>query len=174
MQSLTSKKQWLNYNQKLKVKEVNMMKLMRWEPFKEVLPLRDQIDRLFHETFFRPSISEVHGEIWSWVPAVDIYEDSERLLIKAELPEMDLKDIDLKIENNTLTIKGERKLEGEDKKENYQRVERVYGSFCRNFSLPLTVEVDKVKATYDRGVLKIDLPKKEEIKPKAIPIEVKS
>lgn len=150
------------------------MKLTRWEPFKEVLSLRDEIDRLFNETFFRPSITEVRGEIRDWVPMVDIYEDPERLLIKAELPEMNMKDIDLRIDNNKLTIKGERKLENEDKKENYQRIERVYGSFYRTFSLPSSVDVDKVKATYDKGVLRIDLPKREEVKPKAIPIEIKS
>lgn len=150
------------------------MKIARWEPFKEVMTLRDQIDRLFNEAFFRPSLTKAHGEIWDWIPAVDVYEDAEKILIKAELPEMDLKDIDLKIENGTLTIKGERKLEAEEKKENYQRIERVYGGFYRTFSLPSSVEVEKVKATYDRGVLRIDLPKKEEVRPKAIPIEIKS
>jgi len=150
------------------------MKLTRWEPFKEVLSLRDEIDRLFSEAFFRPSITEVRGELRDWVPMVDIFEDSDHLLIKAELPEMDMKDIDLRIDNNTLTIKGERKLESEDKKENYQRIERVYGSFYRTFSLPSSVDVEKVKATYDKGVLRIDLPKREEVKPRAIPIEVKS
>lgn len=149
------------------------MRLTKWEPFREVISLRDQIDRLFNEVF-RSSVSDIRKEIGEWAPAVDIYEDSERLLIKAELPEMDLKDIDLRIEDDTLTIKGERRLEAEEKKGNYQRIERVYGGFYRTFSLPSSVEVDKVKATYEKGILRIDLPKKEEVKPKTIPIEIKS
>jgi len=146
------------------------MTLVRWDPFKELLRMEDRMNRLFGD-ILRPELREreVVGE---WLPPVDIYEDAEGVVIKAELPEMDMKDIDVKIEDNTLRIRGERKLEKEDKKDNYHRIERYYGSFSRSFTLPSTVDQEKVKATYDRGILRITLPKKEETKPRKIKIEV--
>lgn len=147
------------------------MTLVKWDPFKEMLRMEERMNRLFGDNFLRPTLGEreVTGE---WLPAVDIYEDAEGVVIKAELPEMDMKDIDVKIEDNTLRIRGERKLEREDKKDNYHRIERYYGSFSRSFALPSAVDQEKVKAAYDRGVLRITLPKKEEIKPRKIKIEV--
>lgn len=147
------------------------MTLVKWDPFKELLRMEERMDRLFGDNFLRPTLGEreITGE---WLPPVDIYEDAEGVVIKAELPEMDMKDIDVKIEDNTLRIRGERKLEREDKKDNYHRIERYYGSFSRSFTLPSTVDQEKVKATYDRGVLRIALPKKEETKPRKIKIEV--
>lgn len=147
------------------------MPIVKWDPFKELVSMQDRMNRLFGDYFMKPTVGEreMTGE---WLPAVDIYEDADGVVIKAELPEMDMKDIDVKIEDNTLRIRGERKMEKEEKRENYQRMERYYGSFSRIFSLPSTVDQENVKATYDRGVLKITLTKKEETKPKKINIEV--
>lgn len=147
------------------------MTLVKWDPFRELVRMEERMNRLFGDNFLRPTLGEreITGE---WLPPVDIYEDAEWVVIKAELPEMDMKDIDVKIEDNTLRIRGERKLEREDKKDNYHRIERYYGSFSRSFTLPSTVDQEKVKAAYDRGVLRITLPKKEETKPRKIKIEV--
>ena len=109
-----------------------------------------------------------------WQPPVDIYETVDSIVIKAELPDVDQKDIEVRIEENTLTLRGERKHEDEVKKENYHRIERYFGTFQRSFSLPTTVDQEKVVAACDKGVLTITLPKKEETKPKQINIEVKS
>lgn len=147
------------------------MTLVRWNPFAELINMQERMNRLFGDTYLKPTLGEREvGEEWS--PAVDIYEDADGVAIKAEIPEMDMKDIDVKIEDNTLRIRGERKLENEDKKDNYHRIERYCGSFSRSFTLPSTVDQEKVKATYDRGILRISLPKKEEIKPRKIKIDV--
>ena len=108
----------------------------------------------------------------SFAPAVDVYEDEHNVTLKIEVPGIDEKDIDVRIENNTLTVHGERKIEKEEKEENYRRVERQYGSFTRTFTLPTTVDSEKVAANYDKGVLKITLPKKAEAKPKQIKVNV--
>ena len=108
----------------------------------------------------------------SFAPAVDVYEDEHNVTLKIEVPGIDEKDIDVRLENNTLTVHGERKIEKEEKEENYRRVERQYGSFTRTFTLPTTVDSEKVSATYDKGVLKIALPKKAEAKPKQIKVNV--
>ncbi len=147
------------------------MALVRWTPFRDLMTIQDQINRLFEENLQRTD--EKGMSVTSWQPLVDIYEDGQAIVIKAEIPEMDEKDIQVNIEDNTLTIKGERKLEQEEKKENYHRVERFYGSFMRSFDLPTTVDQSGIKASYDKGVLKVVLPKKEEVKPKKVAIEVK-
>ena len=147
------------------------MTLIRWNPFAEFINMQERMNRLLGDTYLKPTLGEREvGDEWS--PAVDIYEDADGVVIKVELPEMDMKDIDVKIEDNTLRVRGERKLEKEDKKANYHRIERYYGAFSRTFTLPTTVDQEKVKASYDRGVLKITLPKKEDTKPKKIKIEV--
>ncbi len=148
------------------------MPLVRWDPFKDLERMQERMEKLFGDYFWRPPLieRELRGE---WLPPADIYEDQDNLVIKVDLPEMDMKDIDVKIENNTLRIRGERKLEKEEKKENYHRIERYYGTFSRSFTLPTTVDQEKVTATYDRGVLKVVLPKKEETKPKQIKVEIK-
>ena len=110
----------------------------------------------------------------NFAPAVDVYEDDQHVTLKIEVPGIDEKDIDVRLENNTLTVHGERKLEKEEKEENYRRVERQYGSFTRSFTLPNTVDADSVSAQYDKGVLKIKLAKKAEAKPKQIKISVGS
>ncbi len=109
-----------------------------------------------------------------WVPAVDVLETQQELVLKADVPEVDMKDINLQIENGTLTLKGQRKFEGESKERGYHRIERSYGSFARSFTLPETVDPEGVKAEYKAGVLTITLPKKELAKPRSIQVEVKN
>jgi HSP20 family protein len=108
----------------------------------------------------------------SFVPAVDIYEDADKLVLKLEVPGIDEKDLDVQVENNTLTVKGERKFEKDEKEENFHRIERSYGNFYRTFTLPSTVETDKISAKYTAGVLKLELKKKAEAQPKQIKVEI--
>jgi len=147
-----------------------MTVITRWEPFREFSTLQDRLNRLFQQ-----SVSEGREESLttsSFAPAVDVYEDDHQVTLKIEVPGIDEKDIDVRLENNTLTVTGERRLEKEEKEENYRRVERQYGSFTRSFTLPQTVDAEKVSAQYDKGVLKITLAKKAEAKPKQIKISV--
>jgi HSP20 family protein len=149
-----------------------MTVITRWEPFREFSTLQDRLNRLFQQ-----SVSEGRDESLttsSFAPAVDVYEDDHQVTLKIEVPGIDEKDIDVRLENNTLTVHGERKLEKEEKEENYRRVERQYGSFTRSFTLPTTVDAEGVSAQYDKGVLKIRLNKKAEAKPKQIRISVGS
>jgi HSP20 family protein len=147
-----------------------MTVLTRWEPFREFSTLQDRMNRLFRET--QGSSQDETLTSSSFAPAVDVYEDEHNVTLKIEVPGIDEKDIDVRIENNTLTVHGERKIEKEEKEENYRRVERQYGSFTRTFNLPPTVDAEKVQADYDKGVLNITLPKKAEAKPKQIKVNV--
>jgi HSP20 family protein len=149
-----------------------MTVLTRWEPFREFASLQDRINRVFRESY--DGASQDESLTSSFAPAVDVYEDEHKVTLKIEVPGIEEKDIDVRIENNTLTVHGERKIEKEEKEENYRRVERRYGSFTRTFNLPQTVETENVSATYDKGVLKISLPKKAEAKPKQIKVNVGS
>jgi HSP20 family protein len=148
------------------------MAIVRFEPFRDLMTLQDRMNRLFGESY-RPQTGE---EDWalggSWAPAVDIYEQDNNIVIKAELPGVDPKDVDIRLDNNVLTIKGERKFDNEVKKENYHRVERAYGVFTRSFTLPSGVDPNGIKAEYKDGVLRLTLPKREEAKPKQIQISV--
>lgn len=147
-----------------------MTLLTRFEPFREIATLQDRMNRLFNEqASFGNQESLTAG---SFVPAVDVYEDEHAIQLKMEVPGIDEKDIDIQLENNVLTVRGERKLEKETKEENYHRVERRYGSFSRTFTLPNTVNSEDVKADYDKGVLNIKLPKRAEAKPKQIKVNV--
>src|SRR5690242_9144741 len=153
-----------------------MTLLTRWEPLREFSTMQDRMNlmnRLFRESY-SPEGPEEALTTTSFAPPVDIYEDEHTITLKMEVPGIDEKDIDVRIENNTLTVHGERKIEKEEKEENYRRVERQYGSFVRTFTLPQTVDTDNVSATYDKGVLKISLPKKAEAKPKQIKVNVGS
>lgn len=123
----------------------------------------DTVNRLLSDTQVRP-----------WTPAVDIWETENELVLKADLPDMKMEDIDIRLENGTLALKGERKFENEEKKKGFHRVERSYGSFARFFSLPDTVEADKVRADYRNGVLTVTLPKKDVAKPRQVKVEVSS
>jgi HSP20 family protein len=131
------------------------------------------MNRLFRESY-RPEGPEEALTTTSFAPPVDIYEDEHTVTLKLEVPGIDEKDIDVRIENNTLTVHGERKIEKEEKEENYRRVERQYGSFTRSFTLPSSVDLAQVSARYDQGVLKINLAKKAEAKPKLIKVNVGS
>ncbi len=150
------------------------MAIVRWDPFRDLSVIQDRINRLFDESLSRSkSFDKENLTSGFWSPAVDIYETDSDIVLKAELPEMDQKDIHINIENNVLTLKGERKLDKETKEENYHRLECSYGSFSRSFSLPSAVEVEKIKAQYKDGVLKISMPKKVEKKAKKIDVEIK-
>ena len=144
-----------------------MNTISRWEPFRNVSTLQEQFNRLFEDSFFR---RPDNSSITAWAPAVDIYEDDQQMVIKADLPEVDEKDIDIRLENNTLTIRGERKFENKVAEESYLRVERTYGSFSRSFALPNTVSSEGIQADYRNGVLTISLPKREESKPRQIKV----
>jgi HSP20 family protein len=146
--------------------------LTRWDPFRELTTLQDRMNRLFRDSF-APG-GEESLTTTSFAPPVDVYEDEHNVTLKIEVPGIEEKDIDVRIENNTLTVHGERKFEKEEKEENYRRVERQYGSFTRSFTLPNTVDADKASANYDKGVLKITLTKKAEAKPKQIKVNVGS
>ena len=146
-----------------------MRTLARWEPFRGVTTLQDQINRLFSETFERTG---EQSNLSAWAPAVDIYETEHELVVKADLPDVDSKDLDIRVENNLLTIRGERKFEKKVNEENYLRVERSFGSFARSFTLANTVNPDAIKAEYQNGVLTLTIPKREEAKPKQIKVNV--
>jgi HSP20 family protein len=150
-----------------------MTVLTRFEPFREFATLQDRINRVFRDSYSTAGQDDSLTTS-SFAPAVDVYEDEHKVSLKIEVPGIDEKDIDVRVENNTLTVHGERKIEKEEKEENYRRVERQYGSFTRTFTLPTTVDTENVSATYDKGVLKISLPKKAEAKPKQIKVHVGS
>jgi len=143
-----------------------------WDPFEGMSDIQERINRLFDETFGRYPATRRETLERTWSPQVDIYEDRENIVVKAELPGIKKEDVSIEVKDNILTLSGERKHEKETKKENYHRIERSYGKFNRSFSLPDPVKVDKVKANYRDGVLEITLPKSEEAKPKAIPIKI--
>ena len=151
------------------------MAIVRWSPFRDgfrdMVGLQDEVNRLF-ETFAKPNDSQslIEG---TWAPSVDIHENKDEIVIDAELPGINQKDISVTVTDNVLTIRGEKKQEKEVKEENYHRVERSYGLFSRSFTLPVGVKADQIKAGYKDGVLKITLPKAEEVKPKQISIDVK-
>jgi HSP20 family protein len=145
-----------------------MTLLTRWDPFREFTSLQRQMDRLFHDSFGREESLTPTG----FAPPVDIYEDEHSYTLKLEVPGIEEKDIDVRLENNTLTVSGERKYEKEEKEENFRRVERYYGSFARSFTLPNTIDAENVGADYEKGVLKIKLLKKAEAKPKQIKVNV--
>ncbi len=148
-----------------------MTLLTRWEPVRELAIFQDRMNRLFNESF-GPVASQESLAAGSFVPPVDVYEDEQGIRLKMEVPGIEEKDIDIQLENNLLTVCGERKLESETKEENYHRIERRYGSFTRSFTLPNTVNPEEVKAGYSKGVLAINLGKKAEAKPKQIKVSV--
>ena len=147
------------------------MAIVRWEPLRDLMTSQRGIDRLFKEAF-TPFYDEGESSTRTWAPPVDIYETENDIVLKAELPGMDPKDVEVKVEDNTLYLKGERKFEKEVRNENYHRVERSYGSFARSFSLPNSISSEKVKAEFKDGLLTLTLPKREEAKPRTIKIDV--
>jgi HSP20 family protein len=148
------------------------MPIVRWDPFREMSDMQDRMGRLLGEFYGRRGADDVMRR-GAWIPPVDIYDSgNQELVIKAELPDMRREDIQLTVENNTLTISGEKKMDGEVRDENCHRIERAYGTFTRSFSLPPTVDTGKVSAEYKSGVLTIRLPLREEAKPKQIQVSV--
>jgi len=147
-----------------------MTVLTRWEPFRELNTLQSRLNRLFEEQ--TRGGSEESLTAGAFVPPVDVYEDEHSIQLKLEVPGIEEKDLDIKVENNVLTVSGERKFEKEEKEENFRRVERRYGSFTRSFTLPNTVNPEDVSADYSNGVLKIKLGKRAEAKPKQIKVNI--
>jgi HSP20 family protein len=161
----------------LNEKEVIMMTLVRmsparWDPFGEFLTLQERMNRLFDDLMPTTRMGGEELTTGTFHPAVDIYEGEKEITLKAELPGIDKKDVHVDINGGVITLRGERKIEKENKKEKYHRVERSYGIFNRSFTLPTTVDTGKVKANYKDGVLSVTLPRKEEAKPKSIPVGV--
>jgi HSP20 family protein len=144
------------------------MTITRWDPFREVVALQNRVNSLFRDL----NDGEEAVPAPSFAPPVDIYEDAKKVVLKLEVPGIDQKDLDIRVENHTLTVKGERKFEAEEKEQNFHRIERRYGSFFRAFTLPSTVDTESVQATYNAGVLKLELAKKPEAQPRQIKINV--
>ncbi len=147
------------------------MPIVRNDPFRDLLSLQDQLFRTF-DSAYRSGRTEELPAATTWQPLVDVFEDAEGITLKVELPEVDAKDVEIQVEGNSLTLKGERKLEKEDKREGYHRIERTYGAFSRTFTLPNTVDVEHITAESKDGVLRIFLPKKPETKPRQIKVGV--
>jgi len=144
------------------------MTLMRWDPFRSLMGVKRDLDRIFGEYD-----DETATATSLWRPAVDIFETKDNLVLRAELPGMSRDDVKISVENNVLTLKGERRFDEEVKRENYHRVERAYGSFCRSFTLPAEIDKRKIEARFQNGVLEVTMPRSEEAKPKQIEIKVK-
>jgi len=144
-----------------------MTTITRWVPLRGLSTLHDQMNRLFED-----SVRGGSEAVTTWAPACDIYETENELVLKADIPAINEKDLDIRIENNMLTIRGERKFEKEVSEDNFLRVERAYGSFSRSFALPNTVNPDGIHAEYKNGVLVVRMPKREESKPKQIKVQV--
>lgn len=150
------------------------MAIVRWmDPFRDVMGIQDRVNRLFEELLTRGRGREEGLEGGAWVPAVDIYETNDDVVVKAELPGVEKDQIGVEVKGGVLTLRGERKHEKEVKEENYHRIERSYGTFLRSFALPVSVDQDKVSARFKDGVLDIDLPKKEKAKPRQVKVDVK-
>jgi HSP20 family protein len=144
------------------------MTITRWDPFRDVVALQNRVNNLFREM----NDGDSPLTTASFVPAVDIYEDAKKVVLKLEVPGIEEKDLDIRVENNTLTVKGERKFEKEEKEENFHRIERRYGTFYRAFTLPSTVDTEHVQANYQNGILKLELSKKPEAQPKQIKVNI--
>ena len=148
------------------------MAVTRYDPFRDLFRLQGQLFKTFGEAY--PSRDESAGLTGAWTPAVDVFEDADAITLKVELPEVDAKDVDIQIEGNQLTVRGERKLEKAEESEGYHRIERTYGAFSRSFTMPTTVDVEHISAESRDGVLRIVLPKRAETKPRQIKVQVES
>lgn len=149
------------------------MALVRRRPFRDLVSIQDEVNRLYNDFFGRvPSMFDTELSRSEWTPSVDISETKDEIVVKTEVPGMNKDDIKITLQDNVLTLRGERKQEKEEKETNFHRMERCYGSFTRSFNLPTVVQADKIKATYKDGILNVTLPKAEEVKPKQIPIEI--
>jgi HSP20 family protein len=144
------------------------MSMQRWNPARDFARLQEEVNRLFEGSLALTRNGESHG----WTPAVDVFEDVEGVTFKFDLPEVEAKDVDVRLEDGTLTVRGVRKLEREDKREGYHRIERAHGAFARTFTLPATLEADKATAEQKNGVLRVFVPKRAEAKPKSVSVKV--
>jgi HSP20 family protein len=151
-----------------------MKSLVRWQPFQELTSLQRQMNHLFESFGGRTSLTPFEEDLsaWEFGPPVDIIEDEQKLTFKVEVPGIEEKDIKVEVENNVLTVRGERKLEKDIKEENFRRMERHYGAFTRSFTLPSSVDAEKIEANYTNGLLAIQMPKRAEAKPKQIKVNV--
>ena len=147
------------------------MAITRYDPFRDLFRLQDQLFKTFGEAY---APREESGLTAAWTPAVDVFEDADSITLKVELPEVDAKDVDIQVEANQLTIRGERKLEKAEEREGYHRIERTYGAFSRSFTLPSTVDAEHISAESRDGVLRIVLPKRAETKPRQIKVQVEA
>jgi HSP20 family protein len=147
-----------------------IMAITRWDPFQELASLQNRVNGLFQD-YGRTGQDEL-TTTGSFVPAVDVYEDEHKVTLKLEIPGIKQEEVDVRLENNTLTVRGERNFEKEEKEENFHRIERRYGSFARSFTLPSTLDTENVQASYENGVLKIELAKRAEAKPKQIKVNI--
>ena len=146
------------------------MTIVRYDPFRDLRTLQEEVNRLFSTNLTRAFDDEGIGR-GAWAPSVDIYENKDQIVLEAELPGMKQEEFDLSIENNVITLRGERKFEKTDETDNYHRVERSYGSFTRSFTLPQTVSAEGATAEYSNGVLRVTLPKREETKARRIEVK---
>ena len=146
------------------------MSITRYDPFRDLRSLQDEVNRLFSSNFSRSYGDEGIGR-GAWTPSVDIFENKDQIVLEAELPGMNREDFELTIENNVLTLRGERRFEKTDEGDNYHRVERSYGAFTRSFTLPQTVSGEGANAEYKNGVLRVALPKREEVKARRIEVQ---
>ena len=147
-----------------------MMNLVKWNPWREMNTFQNRLNHLFADSFFQSARSDDDMSLGTWHPVVDMYDEEDRIVIKAELPGMEKKDIAVDVKDRVLTISGERNFDNEVKEEKYYRRERAYGKFQRAFSLPADVDSDKIKADFKEGLLKIEVPKPEKQKPKQITV----
>lgn len=143
------------------------MAIIRWDPFRDLVTLRDKMNRLFEDAVRGEEKDLISS---SWAPAVDIYETENELVLAAEVPGVEERDVEISVEDNTLSIRGERKFQKETKEENYHRIERSYGSFYRSFTLPNYIDQERIHAEHESGVLKVHMPKKPEVKPRKVKI----
>jgi HSP20 family protein len=148
------------------------MPVTRWDPFRDLLGLQDRMNRLFDESVRSVRQGDEALSTSVWTPPVDIFETENEVVVKAELPEVNQKDIEIQVENSTLTLRGERRFDKEVKQESFHRIERPYGTFARSFTLPTTIDQEKIRADYKDGILRVVMPKREETKPKQIRVAV--
>jgi HSP20 family protein len=169
--------QWNATDQGIIEEVENMSTIARWEPFRDLVTMRDRMDRLFHHLGSRNTGNWGEDEGLTagvWNPPVDVYETGDGIVLKADIPDVNQNNVDISVQGNILTIKGERKREKEVEEKEFYRMERTFGAFQRSFSLPPTVDTEKINANFSQGVLQVTLPKREESKPKQIKVQVQS
>jgi len=149
------------------------MAIVRWlDPFRDLTSIQERMNQIFEDALARTRGRDEGLRTGMWTPAVDIYEKNDTVVVKAELPGVERDQISVEVKDGILTLRGERKFERDVKEESYHRVERSYGTFLRSFSLPVSVDQEQVKATFRDGVLEVELPKKEQAKPKQIQVNI--